>query len=189
MSNTTISPPTPITNLSNSIETKKYVNQREINNVVGALCNDIAIILTNNYDIKTQSRKAQDESFNLEVFTNTNQIELLITYFPTDFDLTINHCEQHQFQVSYDLFYRVEGKNNNKSRLEEVLGIVDQLLTKNHNQGNYWSFTYNNKKFTSWLYGINKLTNQNLQYEKVQSTNFYLAKQTFKLEFAYTQIN
>ena len=188
MSNTTISPPIPITNLSNAINSKKYVNQREINNVIGALCHDIAIILTNNYDIKTQSRKANDESFNLEVFTNTDQVELLITYFPTDFDYKINYCKDDQFKIEYDIYYRIEAKGNNKSVLEEMLGIIEQLICHNYNNGNYWSFIYNNKQFKSSLNSFNKLIKQNLQYQKVSENNYYLAKQTFKFSFEYNKI-
>ena len=138
MSTTTIPALAPITNLVSGINRLDYIDQFQINNVIGAFLNDVAFILTNQYGIKTGARRANDESFNLQDFANTDDYELLITYFSSDMDWKINHCKSRQFQVEYDFYYRIEGKNNNKSRLEEVLGVVDQLLCDNGNNANYW---------------------------------------------------
>jgi hypothetical protein len=194
MSNTTTSLDTRITTMTNNIVRNDYVDLQEVNNFVGSILNDVALILTNDFGIKTEARRAFDESYSLQEFQNIENTELLISYFSEDQIFNSKRCKSRDFYVYYDIYYRVEAKESYKSKLEEVLGIVEQLLCNNYvtkpdETADELTYTYNNKKFKTYSGGyVNKLIETKVQYQKISEINYYLAKQNYKLYVNYTII-
>lgn len=199
MSNTTTLT-TPITQMTNNTVKSGYVDLQELNNFIGALLNDISIILTTEYGISTEARRSFDQSYSLQEFANSGQRQLLITYFSQDYSVNTNRCKRGGLNVEFDIFYRVEAKDNNKSILEQSLGIVEQLLCNNYirqpssdpnlvNESGTLTYTYNNKTFTTKLGGYhNELTETQIQYSKISDRNYYLAKQNYKFYIRYYSI-
>jgi hypothetical protein len=193
MSTTVLPNPALITNLVDNIKPKKFVSQSELNSVIGALLHDISTILTTNHGVKTQSRRSNNQTFSLQEFANTDDVELLITYFSNDYSGDINRCSNDQIKIDYNFYYRIEGKEGNQKKLENLLGIIEQLIVYNYNNAQFWKYQlttdpFNSKEFISCLGGYNKLIDQDIVYQNVQSKNYYTAKQTFSLNFAFKSI-
>jgi hypothetical protein len=189
---------TPIGNLSLGIKPDSYIDVRELNNFVHAFLNDISLIIsnpttplvgtTNKTSIKTTVRRAEDESFSLQEFTNISDHELLITYFIPDeeFDFNLNNCHKKDFNFNLNIYYRIEAKDNNKSRLEQILGLVDQFICLNYNNNQPYTYNYNGKTFKTELNGNqNKLRSQKLIYTQIADYNFYYAEQIIEINGYY----
>lgn len=176
-------------NMVYGINTAKYINQREISNLTHALLSDCAFHLTTQNGIKTVVRRANDQSFSLQDFKNFLDYELLITYFQPDFDSTINDCNANELEFNIKFYYRIEAKDENKSRLEELLGIIELLLSKNQNGGNNWTYTYNNKLYSTQLSGYrNRLLSQRVEFGQIEDYNMYFAEQEFRLKFVFNKV-
>jgi hypothetical protein len=179
--------PILIGNMTNQTSNIEYIGLYDINCLIGALLNDVSILLTNDLlsPVKTASRRAEDESFNLQDFENTDDYELLLTYYPSESLDKLNECNNNILKFDFDVFYRIRACPENKPKLEEIMGLVEKLLCFNSNNQNRWSL--NNKSFSTSLYISNKLILQDTQYDSIIAKNMYFAKQTYKFIFRVTQ--
>jgi hypothetical protein len=150
--------------------------------LIGALLNDVSIELTQDL-IKTASRRAEDESFSLQDFENFKDYEMLITYNPADDLEQLNDCNNNILKFDFDIYYRIRACPENKPKLEQVMGYVERILCFNPNNDQRWSFSLNQKSFSTSLYMSNKLKSQDTQYDSIISKNMYFAKQTFQFVF------
>lgn len=197
MSTTTLHPPNYITQLRDYTNSNTYLTLNQLNNFVGAILNDICLIISNDtspYKIEAEARLAFDESFNLQQF----QKELVITYICSDYNFEKFKCSKNGFKVNFDIFYKIEAKNNSKAILTHWLSKVSQLLTNNSvrqstnvpniaDEIGKIEYTIDNLTISTFTYGyINKLLSTNpLQYDKISSKNYIFAKQTYQFHINY----
>lgn len=192
MATTTTSAPTLITNLEYGIDELQILTMIHLDNTIHSLLSDISFYLTNlaNTPIKTAVRRVDDESFNLQEFINTADYELLITFENISITENLNDCKASQIRIPYIIYYKLEAKGNNASRLKRYLALVENLICNNYNGGNRWIYQYEGFEFSSNLQGfVNKLALQLIDYAKLETTNFYLARQDYSLLIDFKPIN
>jgi hypothetical protein len=199
MATTTLHANTLIGNLVNNTRPENYLDERELNNFIHSLLHDCGVILSTQNIIgvntktplKTVVRRAKDNSLTLQEFTNIADIPLLITFnIETPITSINKKCCDSDFDIQFSVYYRIEAKENNQSVLEQVMGIVDQLICLNYNSSNPYAYTYNNKTFVSEL-TLNNCLSQSTEYSQTSSNgyqyDFYYAEQKFELNLYYTK--
>ena len=183
--------PTPqlIGNLVNNIDRNSFVGLEERDNLIHAFLTDCAYYLSTGYNIKTAVRTSDDEFFNLQLFNESDNYQLLITYFPKNTDYKINDCSNQSLNFNYEVYYKIESKEANANLIKEVAMVVNMLMCRNYNNSNLW--TYEDKKFkkryttdTTKNYS-NKLITEEPLFSTIQQTNFLFLRQEFEFSFSW----
>ena len=185
--------PTPILlgNMVNNINRSSFVGLEERDNLIHALLNDCAFFINQSEAIKTAVRTYDDEFFNLQLFNELENYQLLITYFPLTTSFDVNKCNSKELVLSYEVYYKMEAKEDNKNKLKEIATLLNLLICLNYNNSLQWSYT--DTKFNKVYQTItsnnfsNKLISEEPLFSKIESTNFLFLKQVFELKFTYSK--
>lgn len=170
-------------NLTYGINRRNFVGLEERDNLIHAFLSDCAYYITTQLNIKTTVRTYDDEFYNIQL----DGVELLITYYPisNQEDWKINDCGV--LGLDYEVYYKMEAKSDNKSKIKEVATIINMLMCRNFNGGVDWSYTDTTKlkRYTTCtnLNASNKLLTETPMFTQIIETNFLYLKQTYSLLF------
>jgi hypothetical protein len=192
MSTTTQSTPILLGNMVNNIDVNSFVDLEERDNLIHAFLNDCAFILNRDYGVKTAVRTYDDEFFNLQLLDNQSSYKLLITYFPVDTDYKINDCNANEIEMKYEVFYKMEAQSDNKNKLKDLAGKVNQLMCRNFNQSNLWEYSdvERGKKYSTNTNGNfdNTLSSEVPLFSKISESGFLFLKQEYNFKFVHQNI-
>ena len=175
------------TNLFYNINLNKYVSLEERDNLIHKLLSDCAFYLNEQKGIKTAVRHYDDDFFDLAVFQQVENYELLVTYLPIiDKELNLN-CNNNKLKIRYEVYYKIEGKETNKTIIKECADIVHLLICNNYNNGQLWEYQdhLKNKTYKTDTnnYTSNQLITEEPLFTNIEEKNHLFFKQVFELKF------
>lgn len=181
-------------NLQADINRQSFVSLEERDNLIHTFLNDCSFYLNSILNIKTAVRTYDDEFFNLQLFNELENYELLVTYFPLDSnkEYQINNCNSNELQFEYEIYYKIEAKENNKTRIKEASSYVNLLMCKNYNNSKKWEYIdleFGKKYLTDPNNNSNnKLLSEQPLFSISAETNFLFFRQKYSFKFSYQNI-